>query len=229
MMEVSQSLSDLVRRWQLGEGLSRGFHPTSEARGGLHVPLGQSDQQHEITALYADDDLESVRLLAAEVANAQHLNWLAVPTTHPEVVGPILRGAGLDLRDQADWLMTCDLQQHPLRVPTSQYVCEIISEGPVIKAQVRHSSGVVAAKGSMVVVNTDAIADRIVTIPEHRRLGLGSVVMSVLVQQAIVHGATTGILIASPDGQQLYPTLGWIYRATVYIGQTPNHAAQSRA
>lgn len=73
----------------------------------------------------------------------------------------------------------------------------------------------------MAVVGTDAIADRIETVPEHRRRGLGSVVMSSLVENAMAHGATTGILVATADGQQLYSALGWTTRATVLIAQTP--------
>ncbi|MEV5535284.1 hypothetical protein AB0L13_00390 [Saccharopolyspora shandongensis] len=70
MTEPARITPDLVRRWQAGWGLARKFQPTEEARGELHVVLGKPGRHHEVVALHADDDPESLRNLAAEAAAA---------------------------------------------------------------------------------------------------------------------------------------------------------------
>ncbi|MGW7538395.1 GNAT family N-acetyltransferase [Amycolatopsis sp. NPDC054798] len=214
-----EALSDLIRRWQAGWGISRGFRPAEQARGGLHVLLGQPDRHREVVALSAEPD--DLRGLAAEVAAASRPTWLTVPTNRPESVETIVREAGLKLRDEREALMTIPLQRHPPRQTPAPYQCTTATSGTVLETVLRHPDSGVAARGTMAVVGTDAIADRIETVPEHRRRGLGSVVMSSLAENAVAHGATTGILVATPDGQQLYSALGWTTRATVLIAQNP--------
>lgn len=69
--------------------------------------------------------------------------------------------------------------------------------------------GVEAASGLLAVVGEDAVPHRIQTSPEHRRRGLGSVVMGVLAQEAVKAGAADGLLFATEDGLHLYAKLGW--------------------
>lgn len=66
-----------------------------------------------------------------------------------------------------------------------------------------------AASGHAGVVGTDAVFDRIETMPAFRRRGLGTLVMGFLESWAYVRGARTGILAASDQGQPLYAALGW--------------------
>ncbi|GAA1022216.1 MULTISPECIES: GNAT family N-acetyltransferase [Amycolatopsis] len=213
-----ESLPDLILRWQAGWGASRGFRPAEQARGGLHVLVGQPGRHREIVALSAEPEV--LRGLADEAATASRPTWLTVPTNRPESVEAIVREAGLKLRDEREALMTIPLRRHPRRPAPPPYTCETVMNGTVCETVLRHPSGV-AARGTMAVVGTDAIADRIATEPEHRRRGLGSVVMSALAESSVAHGATTGILIATAEGQQLYSALGWTTRATVLIAQTP--------
>ncbi|CCH16947.1 GNAT family N-acetyltransferase [Micromonospora lupini] len=97
----------------------------------------------------------------------------------------------------------------------------------MVTATVRHESGEVAARGTMGLAGTDAVADRIETMPAHRRKGLASAVMSALVRSAIEEGVEQGILIASEDGQRLYRTLGWQPVADVLIATTSGNAYPS--
>ncbi|MET9266914.1 GNAT family N-acetyltransferase [Amycolatopsis sp. NPDC004079] len=213
-----ESLPDLILRWQAGWGASRGFRPAEQARGGLHVLVEQPDRHREIVALSAEPDV--LGGLADEAAAASRPTWLTVPTNRPESVEAIVREAGLKLRDSREALMTIPLLRHPPRPAPPPYMCATTMKGTVFETVLTHPSGV-AARGTMAVVGTDAIADRIATEPEHRRRGLGSVVMSALAESAMMCGATTGILVATADGQQLYSALGWTTRATILIAQTP--------
>ncbi|MEV5535285.1 hypothetical protein AB0L13_00395 [Saccharopolyspora shandongensis] len=147
-----------------------------------------------------------------------------MPTNRPEAVRAIVRDAGLSLPDEPEWFMTTDLSGHPRRAAPAPYECTTAVEGPVVEAEVRHPSAGVVARGSMAVIGTDAIADRIETDPSHRRLGLGSVVMGALAEPAMAQGAKAGILIASTEGRGLYATVGWAGNATVLIAK-PHVAA----
>jgi GNAT superfamily N-acetyltransferase len=53
------------------------------------------------------------------------------------------------------------------------------------------------------------VYDQIQTHEQHRRRGLGRVVMNALRQTASKHGGYHGLLVATPDGHALYSTLGW--------------------
>lgn len=92
----------------------------------------------------------------------------------------------------------------------------------VIQVSLTGPDGEPAAGGLMGVHGTDAIAHHITTEENHRRRGLGSVVMSVLSRAAIELGAETGLLVAVPMGQLLYHRLGWDDRASFVTGGLPS-------
>jgi ribosomal protein S18 acetylase RimI-like enzyme len=82
------------------------------------------------------------------------------------------------------------------------------------------AAGEPAASGRMTVIGTDAVADMISTEPAHRRRGLGRAVMGALVAEAVEQGATDGLLVASPDGLELYRALGWSVAADMVFARS---------
>jgi GNAT superfamily N-acetyltransferase len=75
-----------------------------------------------------------------------------------------------------------------------------------------------AAMGWVSFTGSTAVYDRIWTSPQHRRKGLGSLVMRYLTSEAMGQGdVSEGLLVASPDGQLLYGHLGWTDLAPVSI------------
>jgi GNAT superfamily N-acetyltransferase len=224
---VSESVispSDVVRRWQLGWGAAKGLGPAEEVRGGLRVLIGQPGRHAEVVALRADDDPTSLRGLAAEAATAERPNWLTVPTTRPAEVAGILRDAGLDLLDRTEWLMTIELERHPVRALAEDYsIAATATTGTstVVRVEAAHRCGDVAAHGTTAVTGADAVVHDVVTVPAHRRRGLAAAVMGSLARHARERGATTGLLVASADGRHLYSALGWTERATVVVARTP--------
>ncbi|MEV0675622.1 GNAT family N-acetyltransferase [Actinosynnema sp. NPDC050436] len=211
------STADLVRRWERGWSACRGWAPPREAGGGLRFRLGLPGRWHEVVALCADDEPGTVGALAVEVAGCGEASWLTVPTTRPDEVAAELRAAGLGVKGSREWLMTRDLADHPARAVAGPYRVATAVAGPVLAVEVRHESGHLAASGVAAVVGVDAVPDRIETSPDHRRRGLGGVVMGALAAGAADRGARTGILLASPDGERLYTSLGWTARASVVI------------
>lgn len=104
--------------------------------------------------------------------------------------------------------MRRSLAGHPAPEPPDGYAVEVI-RADVIEVRILRD-GEEAASGLIAVVGEDAVPHRIQTAPEHRRRGLGSVVMGVLAGEAVKAGATSGLLFATEDGLHLYRELGWV-------------------
>ena len=191
----------------------------------------QPGREIEYVALDASDDLPSLTTLAGLVAGEDAVTWLTVPTTDPARASSVLAAAGLIVLKHSELLMTADLRRHPHNQPAAPYRLQIQvdphGDDSVATATVRHESGEVGARGAMGLAGTDAVADRIETMPAHRRKGLASAVMGALTRCAVEEGAEQGILIASRDGQHLYMTLGWQPVADVLIATTPGNAYPS--
>ncbi|WP_416968765.1 GNAT family N-acetyltransferase [Streptomyces sp. 4F14] len=219
---MTKTASPWIRRWLDGWTLARSL-PEAELAGspgdGLRSVCGQPGREVEVFALRADDDPESVTRLAKAVAAETRTAWLTVPTLHADAVETAVTGAGLELLLRAEWLMTTDLTGHPRHAAPAPYEREIRTEGAVTVVTLRAPSGEEAARGTIAVVGTDAIADRIETDAAHRRRGLGRAVMSALAETAVAQGARTGLLVASEEGQRLYSTLGWRRETDVLIAR----------
>jgi GNAT superfamily N-acetyltransferase len=73
-----------------------------------------------------------------------------------------------------------------------------------------------------------AVFDQVETAPEHRRRGLGSVLMRALAAEAAQRGARLGVLGATPEGRRLYESLGWTVAAPLTsLILDPAHASAS--
>jgi GNAT superfamily N-acetyltransferase len=224
-------LRSLITRWQRGWGVARGLPVAEDVGGGLRVRSMQPGRDVEYVALEAGEDLTSLTRLAELVAGEDTVTWLTVPTTDPAGAASALTAAGLILLKRSELLMTADLRGHPQHMPDAPYrlltQVDLRQGDSVVTATARHESGEVGARGTMGLTGTDAIADRIETMPAHRRKGLASAIMSALAHSAIEEGVEHGILIASEDGQRLYTMLGWQPVADVLIATTPGNTYPS--
>lgn len=218
-------LRDLIVRWQRGWGVARVLPDAEDVGGGLRLRCLQPGREIEYVALDADHDGASLTRLAGLVAGEQAVTWLTVPTTEPARVASTLADAGLVVLKRSEALMTIDLRGHPRHRPAAPYQVVTGIEphrgDAVVTATARDGSQEVGARGTMGVTGTDAVADRIETVPAHRRRGLASAIMSALVGAAVGQGAEQGILVASEDGRRLYLSLGWQPVAEVLIASTP--------
>jgi GNAT superfamily N-acetyltransferase len=222
-------MDELVRGWQRGWGLCRGLPPArqverNEAVIGLEAALGLPGRAREVFTL--SDEPEVVRELVADVGPD---TWVTVTTTDREdQVAAQLTGLGFEVFAERKALMSIALADHPDAAAGPEYRVEVataapeygveVVDGSLEYVRVVHRSGVVAARGMAAVVGENVVMHDIHTDPEHRRRGLGSVVMATLSRRAIERGATTGLLMATTDGVQLYQRLGWLLRATMLTG-----------
>ncbi|MEV0133967.1 GNAT family N-acetyltransferase [Dactylosporangium sp. NPDC050688] len=214
-------LRELAVRWQRGWAAARALPTAEEVGPGLRVRCLQPGRAVEYVAL--DRDPPSLRDLAGRVAAEPEPTWLTVPTTDAATTATVLEAAGLVLLKRAELLMTTDLRTHPAPPPASGYTVTSGVADAVITATVLAGSGGVGARGTMGLTGPDGVADRIETLPAHRRRGLASALMGALAAAAVPAGATHGILIASEEGRHLYAKLGWRPAADVLIATTPGN------
>ncbi|MEV0902473.1 GNAT family N-acetyltransferase [Actinoplanes sp. NPDC049802] len=212
-------LRETAVRWQRGWAVARSLPAAEEVEGGLRSFCRQPSRDVEYVAL--DTDPATLGALARRVEAERAVTWLTVPTGDAAGTGAALEAAGLVLLRGSEAMMAIDLREHPGREPSAGYRVETVRAGGVVTATVFHESGEVAARGTVGLSGTDAVADRIETVVAHRRRGLAGVVMGALVAESVAAGARHGLLIASADGQRFYPTLGWRTVAHVLIATTP--------
>ncbi|MBO3741406.1 N-acetyltransferase [Actinoplanes flavus] len=212
-------LRETVVRWQRGWTVARSLPPAEAVDGGLRSDCRQPTRDVEYLAL--DTDPATLAGLAGRVAAERAVTWLTVPATDPGAATAALETAGLVLLQKSEAMMAIDLRDHPRPEAAAGYRVETVRSGAVVKSTVVHESGQVAAWGTAGLSGTDAVADRIETHAAHRRRGLASTVMGSLAAAAVAAGAETGLLIASTDGQMLYPRLGWRTVARVLVATTP--------
>ncbi|EPH43757.1 GNAT family N-acetyltransferase [Streptomyces aurantiacus] len=201
--------SETVRAWIDGWVASRGAAPPVVEPWGFTVDVGQAKHptRHVLGATGADVQEADVRKVAASVAGADV--WLKV-FDHPDRVAPWL-GPEWWLDPEPGYLMTVPLAPvapHRLTAP-DDYRLRTWSRGGVIRAMVAATDGSWAARGQIAPTGRTAVADQIETSPEHRRKGLGSLVMRTLAVAAVEQGAEIGVLAGTPEGRALYESLGW--------------------
>lgn len=81
--------------------------------------------------------------------------------------------------------------------------CQARFSGTIARGRLVLASGKVAIYGDY------AVFDQIETHAAHRRRGYGRLLMQSLAARAKEYPVTTGLLLASTDGQRLYTKMGW--------------------
>ncbi|WP_412537875.1 GNAT family N-acetyltransferase [Longispora sp. K20-0274] len=213
------SFEDVTRRWLAGWTPARGLTAAERVPDGLRTTVGDAWREYETFAL--TDEPGALRRLAAGLLPRPRVEWLTVATDRVAETEAVLTGAGLEVFERPEQLMGVELADQPRHSPAGPYRLRITEGDSSVGVTVLAGDGTEAARGWIGLAGTDAIVDRILTEPEHRRRGLGSVVMTALAGAALDRGARTGLLIASTDGQALYGRLGWHRLADVRIAAYP--------
>ncbi|MGW2557929.1 GNAT family N-acetyltransferase [Streptomyces sp. NPDC001514] len=166
----------------------------------IDVGLPRHTTRHVLT----DGGAATVREVAAAARTPGR--WLKVfedPETVLDRLGPDWTP------DEPGFLMTVELRPEEAVVPAGHRL-RTWTHGAVTKVLVTTDDGTFAARGQIARGGAGpAVVDQIETAPEHRRKGLGSLVMRTLQNAAVEEGATAGVLGGTPDGRALYEALGW--------------------
>ncbi|GAA2746605.1 MULTISPECIES: GNAT family N-acetyltransferase [Kitasatospora] len=201
-------ITELVRMWIAGWTVSRGSAEPVDRPWGWSIDVGAPAGEVARHVLPAPTEADVRKL--AETITAPH-TWLKLFAAGDSVrpwLGPQWR------QDAAAFLMTVELTPERPTVPDG-YTVTTWERGGVLRTLVRDEAGHQAARGQAGLAGPVAVPDQIVTSADHRRRGLGSVVMRTLQSAAYERGARTGVLVGSAEGQALYATLGWTTHATM--------------
>ncbi|MFI6687084.1 GNAT family N-acetyltransferase [Streptomyces sp. NPDC050485] len=195
------AVGTLVRAWVDGWIVSRGASDPIDRPWGWTIDAGHVNHvSRHVLPAPAEADVRS--LVAATSAPG---TWLKLFATE-DTVRPWL-GEGWHF-DAPGYLMTVPLAAERPAVPAG-YTLTTWTRSGVTRVLVRTAEGHFAARGQIAPAGPAAVADQIETAPEHQRRGLGSLVMRTLQNAAYEAGATTGILVGTPEGRSLYASLGW--------------------
>lgn len=219
MIDDADALSTLTARWVRGWSLSRGMaYDALEPVGRAWLAhVGTEVRSREYVAVHPTAD-EVHRLVAA--AGEQPGSWLSVVGEQDPAVSAALDP--LERVTRHEVVMTATLAELTARAATPAdglTIREVESDAAggqrVVGFATVRIDGQTAASGQAAVAGGDVVIDRISTVPEFRRRGLGRVVTAGLASWAAGQGATTGILVASPEGRLLYDALGWATAAPI--------------
>lgn len=186
----------LVERWVGGWCDSRRMPGGREGEGWLIEVAAETRSLEYISAAPTLPELH--RLVTATSA----------PNVWLTLVGELDRRsldavAPLDPVTSGECMMTTRVL--PVEVPERVHLEE---DGRVAHARIE-VGGELAARGQAAVRGGDVVFDRIETLPDFRRRGLGRLIMTGLTGWAAETGATAGLLMASVSGRRLYDSLGW--------------------
>jgi GNAT superfamily N-acetyltransferase len=199
--EAQKANRDLVASWVAGWALSRDVGPPTPAFGGFRVDVGLPDQKARYVFPEASQSLVEASLAIQEP------NIFLKVCASPEQVRPLLHPAW-SIRPVGFMMTASSIDSTGAPLP-ADYHFESHHVPAGYKVSIIASSGELAANGGVYLVGATAIFDRIQTNPAHRRRGLGRAVMSELGRLAHRGGASTGTLVATPNGRALYSAIGW--------------------
>jgi GNAT superfamily N-acetyltransferase len=173
-----------------------------------------------VERLVLDADTHPRRIdRAAQAALGERDPWVSVPTTDPGRTGDRLAEHGLRSPAVPEWLMSVDLAGQARRPLSEHYGSRLHEQAGVWRLTIVDRVGAPAASGQLAVVDGCAVPDRVETLADHRRRGLGAATMAALAQVALDAGASYGLLMASAQGRRLYARLGWATHQPVVIGR----------
>ncbi|GGP13911.1 hypothetical protein GCM10012278_67580 [Nonomuraea glycinis] len=192
---------DMVRAWVDGWVISRKTPPPVPEPWGFRVDVGRPG--HVARHILPTPTPALVQHLTAAITTPGTWLKLCAPA---ELIAPWLPPTWTI--DPPEFMMTTPLTRERAEPPAG-YTMAITTRSDVTAARLLTQAGEIAARGQLAVAGRAAVLDRVETAPEHRRRGLGGVVIRTLVDTALSRGATTGVLVATPEGRALYESLGW--------------------
>ncbi|MEV4886272.1 GNAT family N-acetyltransferase [Chitinophaga ginsengisegetis] len=192
----------MVETWLKGWSAARELPAPDRENGVLFVNVGWPQQAMRYVFPSPTDQL---KYLAETIVDP----WIFLKVcAKPEIVTGLLPPRWV-IQAPA-FMMTCNA---PMTSPGTAlpkgYILDINKEATVPIVRILTPEHAEAAVGRVVFVDGFAIYDRIETHPDHRRKGLGSIVMKTLEALGTARGIKKGILVATIEGKALYEKLGW--------------------
>lgn len=205
----STASDELIGTWVTGWAGARGYESRHEGR--VHAALRHDTSGDWEYVIYEPSNEELVAV--AETLNKHPKRRLTAFANETSSLIDAAQAAGLNVINANEILMVTEMVGHDVEAPLPAegfaFQIERDESHSYVSIHPEDDPSIVAASGHVSAVDGYAIFDRIITAPDFRRRGLGSLIMRTLVSLALEHDVEEGLLIASIDGQQLYKFLGW--------------------
>jgi len=203
----------LVRDWLAARSVSRGLPAPVFDRGGYRV---DTSEEAEVKRWVFAEPEPGIRSVAKEITQPGYLIKLCRPV---EQLRPLLPPGW---QVQASGFMMAGPGALPVTPGCpAGYTLDVAQAGPVTQVRILAATGALAASGYCAETDAAFVIDRIATGPEHRRLGLGTLVVQTLLSHKR-RAATPELLVATDAGCALYQTLGWKIISLYSTGKISN-------
>lgn len=224
MTVASTELEDHAAAWFAGWSALRSYQTTA---GPGYWAAMRPDRGGEWEYFSCDPAPLDFATLAAKVSALPRRTLCVIgPNVHAYV--KMAHAAGLGMVSTSEKLMACSMDTQDNQDPflgdpeLSLVVKRIGGRHNASAAQVRFFAAImrgptVLASGSVGIYGDYAVFDSLQTQAHHRRRGYGLLMMKTLAARAKAHPVTTGVVLASTDGQRLYGKLGWRSLGTMTV------------
>lgn len=201
-----------IAAWLAARSLARGLPAPVADSGGYRVDVNAPDEiQRWVFPAVSEE-------LAALARSIRRPAYLVKVCAAPEPLRAALP-EGWQVHAPGYFMAGPDLPPARPACPPA-YTIDTRRVGAVTEVRIWSASGALAASGYAAETAHVFIYDRIVTAPEHRRRGLGRLLMATL-RDAKVNAATPERLVATEEGRALYEAQGW---RTVSVFSTASFA-----
>jgi GNAT superfamily N-acetyltransferase len=201
MIQENISFS-IIEKWLTAWSLSRNLPLPVKYKSGLMVEVGYENQKRRYVFPQLNDDF----LELSESINEPCI-FLKVCASVDELKSKI---APRWIIQPQGYMMTCF---HPMNIPNrslnENYTLEFEQYNTTYLVRIVTNEGQLASTGRVVLVDDLAVYDRISTEPQHKRMGLASLLMKELEKIALANNIHNNFLVATEEGRSLYQSLGW--------------------
>lgn len=206
----------LVFAWQAGHSIARKSPPPVLDRGGFRV---DTHSEKETKRWVFPQPCDGLSEIAGEISAPRH--YLKLCDTNEALRSAL--PARWELQPANYFMHTTTTINETPSLPDG-YRMELHQAGPFTQVLIIAPHGDVAASGTAAETADAFVYDRIETALDHRRKGLGLVVMSAL-GSAKKSVACPQLLVATEDGRGLYARLGWAVISPFATATIPDAAA----
>ena len=189
----------LVLSWLSGRSVARGVAQPVADRGGFRVDSNTEEEVRRWVFPQAEAGLSE---LGRAVHETRHFLKLCGEADELRAILP----SNWQLHAPS-YFMQASGGGPQCRLPDG-YKAEVDRRAAVVKIRIWSQAGALAASGYASDTPDAFVYDRIMTVPEYRRKGLGRAVMSML-RAYRRHAGSVELLVATEDGRALYTALGW--------------------
>lgn len=205
---------DILEKWLKGWALSRELPLPIKYKSGYMIDVGYENQKRRYVFTEPNNDY-------IQLSKSIDEPWVYLKAcTAPDKLKSILSKNWVI--ESQGYMMSCSRQMSfSNRNLSDDYKFEFDNYNSTFVIRIVTKNGELASIGRVVLVDDLAIYDRISTEVNHRRKGLGAILMKELEKIALANNVSNNFLVATEEGKSLYLSLGWeiysLYSSAVII------------